>query len=139
MADRGLLFFAGWKDRPAWVVCDATRLNAQVRRMDGRPWEEINAKAQTLPGSQAAWPVGIREAGRFPVVLLCEGGPDLLAAHHFIHAQGREHDAAAVAILGSSNRIPAEALPLFAFKRVRIMVHADPHGKRAAETARVHG
>lgn len=125
MATRGLLWFTAWKDSPAWIVTDGERVNAQARRMDGKPWAHIDKKAQTLPGSRAAWPVGAREAMPFPVLLLVEGGPDLLAAHHFIHAHGREADTAAVAILGAGNTIPADALPLFAGKRVRIMAHVD--------------
>ncbi len=131
-AERTLLHFAAWKGKPAWIVTDGKRVNAQARRMDGKLWEGINAKAQTLPGSQAAWPVGLGEAQPFHTCLLCEGGPDLLAAHHFIHAHKREADTAAVAMLGASNRIPAEALPLFAGKRIRIMAHADKKGNEAA-------
>lgn len=133
MAARGLLWFAGWKDSPAWMVTDGARVNAQARRMDGQPWPGIGAKAQTLPGSRAAWPVGVRESLALPCVLLCEGGPDLLAAHHFIHAHGRAADTAAVAMLGASNLIPADALPLFAGKRVRVMAHADEAGRAAAQ------
>jgi len=158
MVDRGLLYFAGWKGKTAFIVTDGERVNAQARRMDGEKWEAINAKAQTLPGSKAAWPVGAREslslpvlrlcdhdperpwlAGgfktedqHFPFVLFCEGGPDLLAAHHFIAAHKREADTAAVALLGAGNAIPPEALPLFAGKRVRIMAHADKAGIAAA-------
>ncbi len=132
MAARGLLYFAEWKQSPAWIVTDTARLNAQARRMDGQPWPGIGAKAQTLPGSRAAWPVGLKEAQMLHVVLLCEGGADLLAAHHFIHAHGREADVATVAMLGASNTIPADALPLFAGKRVRIMAHADDAGIEAA-------
>jgi len=132
MAGRGLLWFAGWKDSPAWIVTDAARLNAQARRMNGQPWPGIGAKAQTLPGSKAAWPIGAQEMKPFPVVFLCEGSADLLAAHHFIAAHGREADTAAVAMLGASNTIPADALPLFAGKRVRIMAHADEAGRTAA-------
>jgi len=132
-AERGLLHFAAWKDSRAWVVTDGERVNAQARRMDGQPWPGIGAKAQTLPGSCAAWPIGARESQPFPFVLLCEGGPDLLAAHHFIYAHKREVDTAAVAMLGASNSIPADALPLFAGKRVRIMTHADEAGRIAAQ------
>jgi len=132
MAARGLLWFTAWKDSPAWIVTDGERVNAQARRMDGKPWESIGAKAQTLPGSRAAWPVGAREAMPFPVLLLVEGGADLLAAHHFIAAHKREADTAAVALLGAGNAIPPEALPLFAGKRVRIMAHADKAGIAAA-------
>ncbi len=129
---RGLLCFAEWKGLPAWIVSDEARLNAQARRMDGKPWPERNIKAQTLPGSRAAWPVGIREAAPFPVVLLCEGGPDLLAAHHFIVAHKREADTAAVAMLGAGLDIHPDALPLFAGKVVRIFAHADDAGREAA-------
>lgn len=130
MAARGLLWFTSWKDSPAWVVTDSTLLNAQVRRMDGQQWAV--GKAQTLPGSLAARPVGLHEAKPFSVVLLVEGGADLLAAFHFIHAHGREADTAAVAMLGASNAITADALPHFAGKRVRIMAHADEAGIKAA-------
>lgn len=85
-----------------------------------------------LKGSQAAWPVGIGEAAEFPTVALCEGGPDLLAACHFIAIEGREADAAPVAMLGSSCGIHADALPLFAGKRVRIFRHVDESGDKAA-------
>ena len=132
MAARGLLWFTAWKDSPAWVVTDGERVNAQGRRMDGKPWPSIKAKAQTLPGSRAAWPVGARESLALPFVLLVEGGPDLLAAHHFIHAHGRTTDTTTVAMLGASNSIPADALSLFADKRIRICAHADEAGRAAA-------
>ncbi len=130
-AARGLLYFAGWKDKPAFIVTDAARVNAQARRMDGRQWEGIAAKAQTLPGSRAAWPVGARESVAMPFVLLTEG-VDTIAAHHFIAAHARAEDTAAVAMLGASNLIPTDALPLFACKRVRIMAHTDEAGRVAA-------
>ena len=42
----------------AWVLLDSARRCAQARRLDGRLWQNIGAKAKTLPGSQAAWPIG---------------------------------------------------------------------------------
>jgi hypothetical protein len=87
---RGLLWFAALKGCAAWLVTDRARLNAQDRRMDGKLWEYIRAKAYTLPGSWAAWPVGIMEAQPFPAIAFCEGGPDLLAACHFIVCEARE-------------------------------------------------
>ena len=101
-------------------------------RMDGKKWEGIDAKAQTLPGSRAAWLIGAEEAKPYRYWLLCEGGPDLLAAFHYIHAHEREADTAAIAMLGASNQIPADALPLFTGKRVRICTHADEAGREAA-------
>ena len=49
-SERGLLHFATLKDCPAWIITDAARVNAQARRMDGKKWEHISAKAWTLPG-----------------------------------------------------------------------------------------
>ena len=36
-------------------------------------------------------------------------------------------------MLGASNSIPSDALPLFAGKRIRIMAHADEAGRQAAD------
>ncbi len=128
---RGLVRFGWWQGRPSWLVTDSARRNCQARRLDGQPWAEISAKAWTLPRCEAAWPVGIREAAPFPVLALVEGGPDLLAAFHFIAAEGREADCAAVAMLGASLGLHPDALAGFAGKRVRIFGHADAAGDRA--------
>jgi hypothetical protein len=58
-------------------------------------------------------------------------GPDLLAACHFIMCEDREADCAPVAMLGASQRIHAQALTLFAGKRIRIFGHDDDDGRRA--------
>ena len=126
---RRLLQFGQHQGRAAWFVLDESRRVAQARRLDGQPWTP-NAKAWTLRGSQATWPVGVAESVPFPTIAICEGGPDLLAAHHFIWAENREHDCAAVAILGAAN-INADALPFFAGKRVRIFRHVDATGDAA--------
>lgn len=71
-SERGLLWFATVKDCPAWIVTDTARVNAQARRMDGHAWEHISAKAWTLPGAWAAWPIGIMEAEPFaPIASSC--------------------------------------------------------------------
>ena len=130
---RGLLWFSEQRGTAAWIVTDRERINAQARRMDGGLWEHIgDKKAWTLPGSRAAWPIGCRESEGFPFVVLVEGGPDLLAAHHFIIAEGREADVAAIAVLGASNDIPVHALKVLANKHVRIYPHVDRAGGTAA-------
>jgi hypothetical protein len=58
----------------------------------------------TLPGSIGSWPIGLETITNYASILLCEGGPDLLAAHQFICAEDRQADAAAIALLGSSNK-----------------------------------
>ena len=132
--ERGLLWFAMLHNLSAWIVTDAERVNAQARRMDGGLWQHLNepAKAWTLPGCWASWPIGMTAAKDYPVIVLVEGAPDLLAAHHFIYAESRERDVAAVCVTGASNRIHADALPLFAGKRVRIFPHLDVAGQDAA-------
>lgn len=131
-AQRGLLWMADSREGRAWVITDSRRVNAQARRLDGLSWERISAKAWTLPGSEASWPVGLSEAAACPAIALVEGGPDLLAACHLI-AQSAETDLIApVAMLGAGQAIPHQAAPLFAGKRVRIFAHADPAGQQAA-------
>ena len=138
--ERDLLRFATIKDCPAWIVTDAARWNAQARRLDGLPWEHLEAhpKAYTLPGSAAAWPIGIASAQPFPIIALCEGGPDFLAAHYLaLWEQGtetrRDVQCSPVAMLGASLRIHADALPLFAGKHVRIFGHDDEPGRASVE------
>ena len=139
--ERGLLHFAKLKDCPAWIITDAARVNAQARRMDGQGWNHLegNPKAWTLPGSWASWPIGITDAQPFPAIALCEGGGDFLAAHYLaLWEQStfypkRDVTCSPVAMLGASQRIHADALPMFAGKRVRIFGHDDEAGRGAVE------
>lgn len=114
----------------SWVVTDDSRIAAQARSFSRSRWcGPDGPKALSLPGSVGGWPIGA--AAILPEhhsILFCEGGPDLLAAHAFIWAEGREHDAAAVAMLGASSPIANEALELFRGRKVRFVVHADTAG-----------
>ena len=132
---RGLLWFAELRGFDAWIVTDGERVNAQARPMDGGTWEHLHGepKAWTLPCSWAGWPIGSKEAQSFPKLALVEGGGDLLAAFHFIHCEDRERDFAPVAMLGASQRIHEDALPLFTGKRIRLFPHLDKAGQEAAE------
>ena len=134
-SERGLLGFTRLKGFPSWIVTDSARVNAQARRMDGQTWEDLEGrpKAYTLPGAWASWPIGISEAQRYPVIALCEGGPDFLAAFHLIYHEFMEAQCSAVTMLGATQRIHADALPLFAGKRVRIFGHNDEAGRSAVE------
>jgi len=139
LTKRGLLWHSlVWDDGqawPSWVIIDSTRRNAQARRLDGMPWTGIHsAKAKTLPGCDASWPIGAPEIGDRSIVLLCEGGPDFLAALLVAWWEGLDiSNVAPVCVTGAGNSIHAEAIPMFANKRVRIGVHADNAGKTAAE------
>ena len=134
-ANAGHLFFANMPDGEetvrVWVITDSARRNAQARRLDGRLWFDIDAKAKTLSGSEAAWPIGSADIGSKPTVALCEGGPDFLAAYFLAFWNERQNDIAPVAMLGAGHRINAEALPLFRAKQVLIFTHHDEAGQRA--------
>ncbi len=129
-AERGLLWCCESREGRVWVVADSSRRNAQGRLLTGQPWA-AGMKARTLPGSVAAWPVGLPESRPFPAIALVEGGPDLLAALHLSWIAGAEARIAPVAILGASLSLPAEALPDFAGKRVRLFPDADKAGQTA--------
>ncbi len=132
--ERGLLGFGSVRGHAAWLVTDASRWNCQARRLDGGLWDHLEkpVKAYTLPGCRASWPIGITEMKGFPVIALVEGGPDLLGAFHFAWAEGREREVAPVCLTGAANRIPDDALPCFAGKRIRIFPHLDEAGSKAA-------
>jgi len=127
---RGLLFhglaFDGGAKHPAWIVTDATRRNAQARRLDGQPWQGIGgAKAKTLAGTQASWPVGLEESRHFPHIMLCEGTPDFAAALLVAWWGGYAAKVAPVMLSGTGQSIPADAYHYFTGKPVTICQHAD--------------
>lgn len=122
----GLVRFENYKWKPAWFILDRSFRVASARRMDGCLWFEGTSnqcKALMLPGSQAKWPIGIREAQKHSKILLVEGAPDLLAA--FQLALGRNGEFAPVAMLSAACPIHTDALRLFTGKRVRIYAHND--------------
>lgn len=133
-ADRGLLWMAESREGPAWVITDARRRNAQGRLISGQPWA-AGMKARTLPGSEAAWPIGLREAAEYPLIAWCEGGPDLLAACHLAWCHGLEHQMAPVTMLGAGQAIPPHALTDGSLRgrRIRIYGHEDEAGRLAAQ------
>jgi predicted Fe-S protein YdhL (DUF1289 family) len=132
-AKRGLVKFGTQDGIVAWYVTDRTGKNLQARRMDGKGWHQIgNAKAWTMKGCSASWPIGLEEARCFPLIALVEGGPDLLAAHHFALCEEKEDRVGVVCITGAANRIPQDAVQGFAGKRVRIFPHMDAEGRQAA-------
>ena len=136
-----LLRFATLKGHRAWIVTDDARLNAQARRLDGGTWEHANgAKAYTLPGCWAGWALGSKQGANYPAFMLCEGGPDFLAAVHFITKENQLADVFPLAMLGASQRIHEDALHALAGKKVRILPHVDAAGKSGAErwTAQLH-
>ena len=129
-----LLQFANLRGHRAWIVTDGDGFNAQARRLDGKPWEHLDgAKSFTLPGCWAGFPLGVAHAQNYPALMLCEGGPDFLAAFHFIANADRLADICPIAMLGANQRIHEAALPMLEGKRVTLYAHADEAGRRGAE------
>lgn len=121
-----------WEQHRCWTVVDATMNVAEFRRLDNglhtRRDGERGPKVWSTAGKN--WPVGAAEIGDRKRVLLVEGGPDMLAAFHFLkmwHTVKRPllHDVAVVCMLGASNKVREDALKFFNGCRVRIMVDAD--------------
>ena len=136
-SERGLLRFTcelvdGAETVPGWIILDGGRRNAQARRLDGRRIAHIGAKAKTVAGSDASWPIGARTCQAFDLVAFCEGGPDLLAALHFAWCEGVEDRVGVTTMLGAGLNIADDALPCFAGKHVRLFPHGDEPGKASA-------
>lgn len=141
-ADRlGLLHFGTVCGFDCWILTDERRQCAEARRMDGELFPATHAlgirKVHTIKGSLKSWPVGICPAGftidQFRAIAIVEGGPDLLAALHFITAH--RGDCLPIAMLGASASIAPQALRLLAGRRVRIFPHyeANSTGRNASE------
>ena len=132
---RGLIRFDNYNYKPAWFVLDKAHRVAAARRMDGHFWFEgtdSQCKSLMLRGSQAKWPIGIREAKDYQTIMMVEGAPDLLAAFEAI--RGHADKFAPVAMLSAACPIHTDARRLFDDKRVRIFAHNDGGtGQRAAE------
>jgi hypothetical protein len=131
--DRGMLWVGEVWDNglfpSCWIITDRTHRNMQARRLDGQPFviQDAPKKAKTCKGFESGWPIGLREAGEPDVqaVLVVEGGPDLLAAHHFAWCEKRERNTAVVCLTGCKNRLDLPDSAGLAGKRVRIVPHVD--------------
>ena len=132
--ERGILRFADSRECRAWVVTDQDRWAAQARRLDGQRWQRLNGepKAWTQAGSRASWPIGWADAVRRDRVALVEGGPDALAAVHHAWASECAEAVGVVCMIGAACRIPDECLSAFAGLPVRVFVHNDAAGLKAA-------
>jgi hypothetical protein len=111
---------------PSWVITDHTRAVAEFRRLDNEKYPKGDGsgiKAWSTRGKN--WLLGAADMGNRACVLLVEGGPDLLAAYHFLLRFRKVDKVAVVCMLGASNRIREEALPNFEGKRVCILADAD--------------
>lgn len=135
----------------SWILFDQSGLCAEGRRLNRKPYPALaiagkiklsERKAHTLRGSRKDWPVGILPAKEYrqsvEALLLVEGGPDYLAALHFMLRQKRR-GVLPVAMLGRGQGLRGlhpESLEHFRGRRVRIVPHDDPDGGSYLSAAR---
>jgi hypothetical protein len=122
---------------PSWLLSDSAVKVAEARTLSGDFYPAFDClserKAHTIRGSKKSWPVGtalLRQYTSITTIMLVEGGPDMLAAYHFLSRFGIR-DVLPVAMLGAgagSHGIDPEALRLFRGKHVRIYPHNDSAG-----------
>lgn len=130
-SELGILVFGNVCGFPCWILHEEGKI-AEARRMDGDAFPPVGKlgkrKAHTLAGSRKDWPLGTRLLDGSPAVaMMVEGGPDWLAAVHFLIINKRKN-LFPVAMMGRTNRLSPEALPFFEGRRVRIYPHDDPDG-----------
>lgn len=128
---------------PSWILTDPAGRNAEARRIGRLPYpsygELAQRKVHTIRGSCKSWPVGlgvdralIEKASLIAVV---EGGPDYLAAWHFIY-RAKRRDVLPIAILGRTiHGLHADALVLLEGKRVKFFPHVDPDSGALAQVS----
>lgn len=131
--DRGILHVGTYCGFHCWILTDDHRYAAQARKIGGQRFFRTDGpKGISLRGTVGGWPIGLASLKpEHQNILMVEGGPDLLAAHCIIEAEGRSADTAAIAILGSSHRIAEAALPFLRRRRIRIFEHWDSAGANA--------
>ena len=83
-AEDGILSFQNYLGQFAWCIRDEQA--GCARRLDGEPWEKGNESLKCLDmegtsGRSNHWPVGVARAIEYSEIIICEGGPDLLAAY----------------------------------------------------------
>lgn len=129
----GILTFGEYYDTPAWFIGDAERGPMQARRLDGERWPWADQpKALTLKGCTIHRLIGLPLIGTYPHVMICEGGPDLLAAFSWIHELDLI-DWCPLGLLGTSAGIVKEEADRIRKRHIRIAAHPDEAGRTAAK------
>ncbi len=135
-SDRGVLVFGEFLNYPVYGVTDSSQKSLEWRRMGRQLFPRYGRlperKSHSVRGSCKRWPLGIPEARDATLILLCEGGPDFLAAHQIIVNEGKRETVAPVTMLSASVMMDSNVLDQFRGKRVRIVPHQDKAGIKAA-------
>ena len=136
--ERGLLRFANYRGVRAWVITDSTGRAMSCRPLNGNSWGD-GTKALMVKNTQANHLIGLPYVETADVVFVCEGGPDLLAAHalaqHLAQSELINLSATAVTSFLAASVTPSpEVCETTRGKHVVIWAHGDKAGILAAES-----
>jgi len=136
----GILRRANVCREPSWLLTDSAGCIAEARTLSGACYPAYGPlserKAHTIRGSNKAWPVGVALLQQYQCItsiMILEGGPDLVAAYHFLLRFGIRN-VLPVAMMGANagrHGIAPKALQMFRGKHVRIYPHNDTSGTEA--------
>lgn len=113
----------------SWILTDSARRTGYARRLDGKPWpgpDGSGFKSNCLRNDADA-PAGLAdvvEADR-PVVMLCEGDPDTLAAIFWAWLAGQADRVGVVRLSGNARAVTPAVAKTLTGRRVRIIRQAD--------------
>jgi hypothetical protein len=120
----------------SWLLSDPAGWCAEGRRFGRLLYPAFGdlpgRKVHTIKNSLKSWPLGLGVDGsiieRTSLFVLLEGGPDYLAAWHFILRANRE-DILPITLLGRAiHGVHPDALGLLAGKKLKFFPHVDPDG-----------
>ena len=136
--ERGLLRFAHHRGVRSWVITDSECKAISCRPLSGKPWGD-GTKALMVKNTQANHLIGLPYVEDAKVVFVCEGGPDILAAHalacHLADLSLVKLASIAVtALLAASVTPSSSTCEAMKGKHVVIWAHADMAGIQAAES-----
>jgi hypothetical protein len=136
--ERGILRFWNRISGRTWLVRDFEGLAISVRPLKESRWKN-GLKVEFERDSQADHMIGRSHVPEAELVFVCEGGPDLLAAHAVILRLEAERMAsrelvAAVAMLSAGAWPTETSCKAMKGKDVVIWAHSDLPGLKAAES-----
>jgi 5S rRNA maturation endonuclease (ribonuclease M5) len=132
----GILRFALIDGAKCYVITDAERRAAEIRRIDGKMFG--TSKAFPLSGVDKRWLPGaalLRQAKPYTAVLVVEGATDLLSAidlcSRYAKADPDHHSWIPVAVLGANCKaLDPECANLISGRHVRLVPDADEAGDK---------
>lgn len=135
-AECGLLRFADHRGARCWVITDFEGWAISCRPLGANPWGET--KSLMVKNTNASHLIGSLQLKSDGLVFMCEGGPDLLAAHavmYYPEVWGRIDTSPifGVAMLSATSSPSTEVCEAFHGKVVVIWAHSDLAGIEAAE------